>query len=93
MRAVEYTGAGGPEVIRVAEVQDPVPAAGEVLIKVAAAGLNRADVMQRHGVYPSPAGASAIPGLEVSGRVAAAGAGSSAAEIATPWSCAADHRA
>lgn len=79
MRAVEYTDAGGPEVIRVSEVDDPSPSAGEVLIEVAAAGLNRADVMQRQGVYPPPAGASPTPGLEVSGKVVAAGLGSPAA--------------
>ncbi|MDZ5076800.1 NAD(P)H-quinone oxidoreductase [Nesterenkonia sp. HG001] len=79
MRAVEYTAAGGPEVIRITEAADPVPSAGEVLIEVAASGLNRADVMQRSGVYPPPAGASPIPGLEVSGRVVAAGLGSPAA--------------
>lgn len=76
MRAVHYDGAGGPEVITVAEVSDPVPQAGEVLIEVAAAALNRADVMQRAGMYPPPKGASEIPGLEVSGRVMAAGQGS-----------------
>ncbi|GAA1180129.1 NAD(P)H-quinone oxidoreductase [Nesterenkonia xinjiangensis] len=79
MRAVEFTAAGGPEVIRITEAADPVPSAGEVLIEVAASGLNRADVMQRNGVYPPPAGASPIPGLEVSGRVVAAGLGSPAA--------------
>ncbi|GAB3192230.1 NAD(P)H-quinone oxidoreductase [Nesterenkonia suensis] len=79
MRAVEYVGAGGPEVIGLTEAEDPVPSAGEVLIEVAAAGLNRADVMQRLGVYPPPAGASPVPGLEVSGRVVAAGLGSPAA--------------
>lgn len=76
MRAVQYTDAGGPEVISLAERADPTPAAGQVLIQVAAAGLNRADVMQRLGVYPPPKGASEIPGLEVSGRVIAAGQGS-----------------
>lgn len=69
MKAVEYQGHGGPEVIRLTEVPDPRPAAGEVLIEVAAAGLNRADVMQRLGVYPPPEGTTGIPGLEVSGRV------------------------
>ncbi|MDO5493516.1 MAG: NAD(P)H-quinone oxidoreductase [Nesterenkonia sp.] len=69
MRAVEYEGSGGVEVITVSEVQDPAPAAGQVLIEVAAAGLNRADVMQRLGVYPPPAGVTEVPGLEVSGRV------------------------
>ncbi len=69
MRAVMIEGAGGPEVLSVQEVPDPVPGAGEVLIDVVAAGLNRADVQQRKGLYPPPAGASAIPGLEVSGHI------------------------
>lgn len=75
MRAFEYQGAGGPEVL--VEVDRPKPAAGagEVLIKVAAFGLNRADVQQRRGVYPPPAGASDIPGLEVSGTIEALGEG------------------
>ncbi|MFJ6003539.1 NAD(P)H-quinone oxidoreductase [Arthrobacter sp. NPDC092385] len=73
MRAVVIEGAGGPEVLSVQEVPDPVPAAGEVLIDVVAAGLNRADVQQRRGLYPPPEGASAVPGLEVSGYVAEAG--------------------
>ena len=75
MRAFEYQGAGGPEVL--VEVDRPKPAAGagEVLIKVAAFGLNRADVQERRGVYPPPAGASDIPGLEVSGTIEALGEG------------------
>lgn len=76
MRAVQYEGSGGVEVITVAERPDPVPEAGQVLIEVAAAGLNRADVMQRLGVYPPPQGVTDIPGLEVSGRVVSAGPGS-----------------
>jgi len=75
MKAVFYDGAGGPEVLELREVPAPVPAGGEVLIDVAAAGLNRADVQQRRGVYPPPPGASEIPGLEVSGRIAAVGPG------------------
>ncbi|MFD1213839.1 alcohol dehydrogenase catalytic domain-containing protein, partial [Arthrobacter sp. GCM10027362] len=75
MKAVFYDGAGGPEVLRLRDVPAPVPASGEVLIDVAAAGLNRADVQQRIGVYPPPPGASEIPGLEVSGRIAAVGPG------------------
>ena len=73
MRAVEITEPGSPEVLRLA--QRPVPAVGaeEVLIEVAAAGLNGADLAQRRGVYPPPAGASDIPGLEVSGTIAALG--------------------
>jgi putative PIG3 family NAD(P)H quinone oxidoreductase len=66
---------GGPEVLRLAERPDPVPAAGEVLIDVAAAGVNRPDVLQRQGSYPVPPGASDLPGLEVAGRVAALGPG------------------
>jgi len=70
VRAVVIEGAGGPEVLSVQEVPAPEPAAGEVLVDVVAAGLNRADVQQRRGFYPPPPGASTIPGLEVSGRVA-----------------------
>jgi NADPH2:quinone reductase len=81
MRAVEYDGAGGPEVIRVVERSRPEPGSGEVLVKVAAAGLNRADVQQRRGVYPPPPGASDIPGLEVSGTIAALGPDVSGHEV------------
>lgn len=75
MRAVTFDGAGGPEVIRVVERPVPAPVAGEILLKVAAAGLNRADVQQRRGAYPVPPGASDIPGLEASGHVVARGVG------------------
>lgn len=73
MKAVYISEPGGPEVLEVREVPAPVPGPGEVLIDVVAAGLNRADVQQRRGLYPPPAGASEIPGLEVSGRIAAFG--------------------
>jgi putative PIG3 family NAD(P)H quinone oxidoreductase len=73
MRAIEYDGAGGPEVLRLVQRERPKVAADEVLITVAAAGVNRADVQQRRGVYPPPPGASDLPGLEVSGTVAAVG--------------------
>ncbi|MCA4134457.1 NAD(P)H-quinone oxidoreductase [Arthrobacter sp. M4] len=73
MKAVFIAQAGGPEVLEVRDVPSPVPGPGEVLIDVVAAGLNRADVQQRRGYYPPPPGASEIPGLEVSGRVAAFG--------------------
>ena len=73
MRAVQITEPGGPEVLQVTEMPDPVPGPGEVLIDVVAAGLNRADVQQRRGFYPPPPGASDIPGLEVSGRIAGFG--------------------
>ncbi len=73
MRAVTTDGAGGPEVLQVAEVPDPEPGAGEVLVKVAATAVNRADTLQRQGVYPPPPGASDIIGLECSGTIAAVG--------------------
>ena len=73
MRAVVITHPGGPEVLRLEEVPDPEPGPGEVIIEVAAAGVNRADVMQRQGHYPPPPGAPAYPGLECSGRIAALG--------------------
>jgi putative PIG3 family NAD(P)H quinone oxidoreductase len=75
MKAVYITEPGGPEVLEVREVDAPVPGPGEVLIDVVAAGLNRADVQQRRGFYPPPPGASEIPGLEVSGRIAGFGPG------------------
>ena len=75
MMCIEISTFGGPEVLRTVERPDPVPGRGEVLIRVAAAGVNRPDVMQRRGVYPPPPGASDIPGLEVSGTVAAVGDG------------------
>ena len=75
MRCVEISQPGGPEVLRLAERPDPAPGPGEVLIDVAAAGVNRPDAMQRSGAYPPPRGASDIPGLEVAGRVIARGPG------------------
>ena len=73
MRAVEITQPGAPEVLKPRTRPTPAPAAEEVLIKVAAAGVNRPDVAQREGRYPPPPGASDIPGLEVAGTVAAVG--------------------
>jgi len=75
MRAITISEPGGPAVLVLSEVPDPEPAAGEVVIKVAAAGLNRADLMQRQGFYPPPPGAPPYPGLECAGRIAALGAG------------------
>lgn len=75
MRAVIAGQPGGPEVLSVTELPDLTPGPGEVLIAVAAAGLNRADLLQRQGFYPPPPGASDIIGMEVSGTVAAVGAG------------------
>ncbi|HWH46806.1 MAG TPA: NAD(P)H-quinone oxidoreductase [Burkholderiales bacterium] len=75
MRAIEITAPGGPEVLRVTRRAVPAPAANEVLIEVAAAGVNRPDVLQRKGGYPPPPGASDIPGLELAGTIVATGAG------------------
>lgn len=77
MRAVFADVPGGPEVLQVKEVPVPQPAVGEVLIRVAAAGINRPDLLQRQGKYNPPPGASAILGLEVAGEVVALGAGAS----------------
>jgi NADPH2:quinone reductase len=73
MTYIETAGAGGPEVLRPATGPLPTPRAGEVLIRVLAAGVNRPDVQQRLGLYPPPPGASPIIGLEVAGEVAACG--------------------
>jgi len=70
MKAIEITQYGAPEVLRAGERPDPVAGAGEVLIRVAASGVNRPDVLQRTGNYPVPPGASDIPGLEVAGTIA-----------------------
>jgi putative PIG3 family NAD(P)H quinone oxidoreductase len=75
MRAVVITEPGGPEVLRWLEVPDPVAGPGEVVIDVTASGVNRADLMQRQGLYPPPPGAPPYPGLECSGRVRAVGEG------------------
>jgi putative PIG3 family NAD(P)H quinone oxidoreductase len=75
MRAVVAERDGGPEVLSVGEVPDPVAGPGEVLVEVVATAVNRADTLQRQGFYPPPPGASDIIGLECSGRVAALGEG------------------
>jgi putative PIG3 family NAD(P)H quinone oxidoreductase len=75
MRAVVITEPGEPEVMRWLEVPDPVPGPGDVIIEVAASGVNRADLMQREGHYPPPPGAPPYPGLECSGRVSGVGEG------------------
>ena len=75
MRIVAMEGFGGAEVLRVAEAERPNPGADEVLIEVAAAGLNRADILQRQGHYPPPPGASEVLGMEVSGTVVERGPG------------------
>src|SRR3954469_14626265 len=73
MRAVEITQPGGPEVLKSIVRPVPAPKANEILIKVAAAGVNRPDVLQRSGNYPVPPDASDLPGLEVAGEVVARG--------------------
>jgi len=75
MNVVELAGFGGPEVLKPAKRPMPVPGADEVLIKVAAAGINRPDVLQRQGNYTPPPGASDLPGLEVAGTIVALGGG------------------
>lgn len=74
MRAIEIAEPGGPGVLTVTERATPSPAAGEVLIRIEAAGVNRPDVLQRMGLYPPPPGATDIPGLEAAGTIAAVGA-------------------
>ncbi len=69
MRAIEITEFGGPEVLALGERPKPEPAAGEVLVKVAASGVNRPDVFQRKGAYAPPPGASDLPGLEIAGEI------------------------
>lgn len=69
MKAIEITRPGGPETLRLTERPAPVPGAGEVLIRVEAAGINRPDVLQRKGGYAPPPGASDLPGLEIAGRI------------------------
>ena len=75
MRQIHFDGSGAADVIRLGEAPVPTPGAGKVLIEVVSAGINRPDVIQRSGGYPPPPGESAIPGLEVSGRVVALGEG------------------
>lgn len=75
MRAVEIPRHGGPEVLRLAEVEVPKPGPGQILIEVAWAGVNRPDALQRAGAYAPPPSASPLPGLEAAGRVAAVGPG------------------
>lgn len=75
MRQVRFAGAGGPEVIGLETAPLPRPGPGQVLIEVAAAGVNRPDCQQRAGKYPPPPGATEVPGLEVAGRVVALGEG------------------
>ena len=73
MTAVAISKPGAPEVLVAGSVPTPKPGPGQILVKVAAAGVNRPDVQQRIGAYPPPAGHSPLPGLEVAGTVAAVG--------------------
>ena len=75
MICIEISTPGDPEVLKPVQRPDPAPGPGDVLIRVAAAGINRPDVMQRRGRYPPPPGASDIPGLEVAGTIEAVGPG------------------
>jgi NADPH:quinone reductase len=84
MRAVVLTEHGGPEVLALADVPDPVPGPDEVVVEVVATALNRADLLQRRGFYPGPPMAHEIPGMELAGRVVALG------ERATEWSVGAE---
>ena len=75
MIAIGFDAPGGPEVLQPQTLPVPNPGAGQVLVKVAYAGVNRPDVVQRRGLYPPPPGASPIPGLEIAGEIVALGAG------------------
>ncbi|RLK60024.1 NAD(P)H-quinone oxidoreductase [Actinokineospora cianjurensis] len=81
MRAITISEPGGPEVLRWTEVPDPAPGPGEVLVRVAATAVNRADLLQRKGLYAPPPGTTEVPGLECSGVVAALGAGVSGWQV------------
>src|SRR5271163_4020112 len=73
MNVVEIAAPGGPEQLKLAQRPVPTPKEGEVLVRVAAAGVNRPDVMQRQGRYPPPPGASDLPGMEIAGQIVALG--------------------
>jgi putative PIG3 family NAD(P)H quinone oxidoreductase len=81
MRQARFEGAGGPEVIRIETAPIPTPDPGQVLVKVAAAGVNRPDCQQRAGSYPPPPGATDVPGLEIAGEIVGVGAGVRQSEI------------
>lgn len=84
MTAVGFESPGGPDVLQSRTVPVPVPGPGEVLVQVAFAGVNRPDVIQRQGNYPAPPGASPLPGLEVSGTIAALGEGVNGWSVGDP---------
>ena len=84
MTAIGFAAPGGPEVLVSQVLPVPQPVAGQVLVRVAFAGVNRPDVIQRQGHYPPPPGASPIPGLEIAGTIVAVGAGGDASTIGLP---------
>lgn len=81
MRVVEIARPGGPEVLEIVERDVPRPGMGDVLVRVAAAGVNRPDIQQRRGLYPPPPGTTAIPGLDIAGIVQAVGPGVSELQL------------
>jgi len=81
MKAIHIARPGGPEVLEWADAPDPEPGPGEVLVDVVASAVNRADLLQRRGLYPPPPGASTILGMECSGRIAALGEGATGWQI------------
>src|SRR5712664_4776070 len=81
MTVIEIAAPGGPEQLKVAKRPVPVPKDGEVLVRVAAAGVNRPDVMQRQGRYPPPPGASDLPGMEVAGDIVEIGPGTTGLSV------------
>ena len=81
MRYVDIREPGPPDVLHIAQGPVPQPKAGEVLVEVAYAGVNRPDCLQRAGAYPPPADASPVPGLEVAGRIAALGEGDTSLQV------------
>ena len=81
MSAIEIAAPGGPEQLKLTKRPTPRPGSDDVLIRVAAAGVNRPDVMQRQGRYPPPAGASDLPGLEVAGEIVAVGSNVSSFKV------------
>ena len=84
MKAIDPAAPGGPEVLTVARRPVPTPGPDEVLVRVAAAGVNRPDVMQRRGLYPPPPGAPSIPGLEIAGEIVALGEGVEREQLGQP---------
>lgn len=84
MQEIRFHGAGGPEVIAVAEGEVPVPGPNQFLVKVAYAGVNRPDCLQRAGAYPPPPGAPDVPGLEIAGHIVAAGDGATGFKVGDP---------